>query len=113
MQLNPAKPIPANVRLFVGETASNTAMSIHKPTFLHDISPAPVGTSPPDVEVADRPKIEQQLDQLNCRLKSRHCELERHSTVSKITHLGRAWVVTVEHSELDPLSIVSGSERHD
>ncbi|MFN0053856.1 MAG: helicase-related protein, partial [Planctomycetales bacterium] len=151
-------------RLFVIETASNTAMSIHEPTILHDISPAPVGTSPPEVEVTDRPKVEQflyeralqpwiasaaaerereiarvarhveislnalihrqneqlgeylnrqiegqtvpgldgliaqaeqHLDQLNNRLESRlrELELERHSTVSEITHLGRAWVV--------------------
>jgi superfamily II DNA or RNA helicase len=34
-------------RLFVVETASNGTMLTHEPTFLHDISPAPLGTPPP------------------------------------------------------------------
>jgi len=40
-------------------------------------------------------QAEQHLDELNNRLESRkrELELERHSAISDITHLGRAWVI--------------------
>jgi hypothetical protein len=42
---------------------------------------------------------EMYLDALNSRRETRLAELERHSAVSGIKHLGRAWVVPQRRSE--------------
>jgi hypothetical protein len=152
-------------RLFVIESAPSGDMRVHEPTILHEVAPAPVGTSTPaNIDIPDRTRVEQflyqqslepwitaaaqdrlgevnrvvrhveislnalidhqqlqlaeflnrqvagqtvagldgiiaqaeqHLDELNNRLENRkrELELERHCTISDITHLGRAWVL--------------------
>jgi hypothetical protein len=152
-------------RLFAVETSLSGQMTMHEPTVVLDITPAPVGTSGPaaNLDLPERQRVEQflyentlapwaetvaeerfgevdriqrhveislnslidraqvqqaeyvsrqiegetvqgldgliaqaeqHLDELNNRLESRkkELELERHSAISDITHLGRAWV---------------------
>ncbi len=161
-------------RLFVVETATGGAMTLHEPTILHDVTPAPNGTPPPgglslptrqDAEtflyqhalqgwaetaatarlkevdrvahhvrlsldaLIDRHQLQlgeylnrqiegqtvtgldgliaqatEHLDQLTTRREGRlgELELERHCSVSDITHIGRAAVLP--HPErADPL----------
>ena len=45
-------------RLFVIETLSSGEMVVHEPTLLHDIIPAPAGTTAPDRSIPDRGQIE-------------------------------------------------------
>lgn len=152
-------------RLFVIETAPSGEMLVHEPTIIHEITPAPVGTTTPmDIAIPERTNVEQflyqhllepwiagvaqermaevtrvarhvdislnalidcqqiqlaeflnrqvagqkiqgldgiiaqaeqHLDELNNRLENRkrELELERHCTISDISHLGRAWVL--------------------
>lgn len=48
-------------RLFVVETSLSGSMAVHEPTLLHDINPAPVGTTPPTHSMPTRQSVEQFL----------------------------------------------------
>ncbi|MBI3469227.1 MAG: DUF3883 domain-containing protein, partial [Planctomycetes bacterium] len=72
-------------RLFVVETAATGEMSLHEPTALLDVTPAPGGTGPPDASAPDRAVVERFLYERALRPWVEQSSKDRIDEVSRVT----------------------------